>query len=165
MANTVSVKTSKDISTPISSAAPVSLDEIEVTKLHAIARKLSNSRPEVKDGEAANPFFGSNSPELDPHSPFFNIQAWLQAVMGIASRDPERYHKGVAGVAYRDLSAHGNGEATDYQRTFGNCPLQLLRGARKLFGSSQEPRVQILRNFDGLVNRGELLLVLGRPGR
>lgn len=31
--------------------------------------------------------------------------------------------------------------------------------------SNRQQKIQILSDFDGLVNSGEMLLVLGRPGR
>lgn len=34
----------------------------------------------------------------------------------LESRDPERYPKRVAGVAYRNLNVHGFGTLTDYQK-------------------------------------------------
>ena len=36
---------------------------------------------------------------------------------------------------------------------------------KRLVGREQKTRIQILRDFDDLVKRGEMLLVLGRPGR
>jgi ABC-type multidrug transport system ATPase subunit len=34
-----------------------------------------------------------------------------------------------------------------------------------MVGKGQKRRIDILRNFDGLVKSGEMLVVLGRPGR
>jgi ABC-type multidrug transport system ATPase subunit len=33
-----------------------------------------------------------------------------------------------------------------------------------MFSNAKKPHKQILRNFDGLMKSGELLIVLGRPG-
>lgn len=85
--------------------------------------------------------------------------------MSITSRDTERYPKRVAGVAFKNLSAHGFGEPTDYQKTFGNYPFKLLSLAKRLFGRRKKTRIQLLRDFDGLIKSGEMLMVLGRPGR
>lgn len=141
------------------------LAEADVGNITALTKAASPDEPKDEKCTAANPFLGPVEPQLDPHSAEFSLKAWLQAVMNIASRDPERYPKGVAGVAYRNLSAHGQGNPTDYQKTFGNYPLELFKWAKSLAGKESKTRIQILRDFDGLVKSGEMLVVLGRPGR
>lgn len=136
----------------------------EEERLTVLAKSIS-SELKQQDSKPINPFSGSDNPALDPHSSEFSIAAWLQAVMSITSRDPEKYPHGVAGVAYQDLSAHGVGEATDYQKTFGNYPLEVVKFAKKLMSQGESAKIQILRDFEGLVRSGEMLLVLGRPGR
>lgn len=116
-------------------------------------------------GVPVNPFHGSDDPLLDPASGQFSSRAWTKQLMGITSRDPERYPRRTAGIAYRNLGAYGFGEPTDYQKTYGNFPLGLGNVFRKLIGQSKKTRIQILRDFDGLVRSGEMLVVLGRPGR
>ncbi|KAL8834803.1 MAG: hypothetical protein Q9170_003599, partial [Blastenia crenularia] len=142
-----------------------SLDESEEKKITELARTLSYQGVRNEKGEDLNPFFGSEDPSLDPNSGKFSIKTWLETLMSITSRDPERYPKRVSGVAYKSLSAHGYGEATDYQKTFGNYPLKLLNLAKRLLRKGKKTRIQILRDFDGLVKSGEMLVVLGRPGR
>ena len=152
---------------PQQSSTPASswLDESVEEKVTELARRLSGHGTKNEEGELINPFLGSENPLLDPKSGKFNSRAWLEALVSIASRDPERYPKRVAGVAYRNLSAHGFGEPTDYQRTFGNYPLRLLGLVKRLIGNWKKTRIQILRDFEGLVESGEMLVVLGRPGR
>ncbi|KAJ6436823.1 ATP-binding cassette, subfamily G (WHITE), member 2, PDR [Purpureocillium lavendulum] len=101
---------------------------LEEEKVIALAKSISAGGSRDHDGRAVNPFVGSENPQLDPNSSQFSVRAWLQAVMNIASRDPERYPKGVAGVAYRNLSTHGVGQFMDYQKTFGNYLLGLING-------------------------------------
>ena len=48
-------------------------------------------------------------------------------------------------------------------RTFGNYPLEIAGLFNKLTGRGKR-KIQILRNFEGLVKSGEMLVVLGRPG-
>ncbi|MCJ1270047.1 hypothetical protein MMC22_009941 [Lobaria immixta] len=69
-----------------------------------------------------------------------------------------------ASVAYRNLNVYGFGTATDYQKTFANYPLAYLSRLGGLFGRVRKSRIDILRDFEGLVSGGEMLLVLGRPG-
>lgn len=151
-----------------STTATPCLDSSEEAKIVDLVKVLSRASTQgVTDeqGNPINPFFGSENPLLNPNSGDFSTKAWLQTLMSISSRDPERYPKSVAGVAYRNLSVHGFGDPTDYQKTFGNYPFELLGLTKRLMGRVRKTRIQILRDFDGLVKSGEMLLVLGRPGR
>lgn len=112
-----------------------------------------------------NPFTEAEDldPSLNPSSPLFRPESWVRTLLGIQSRDPERYPQRVAGISYRNLNVHGFGSLTDYQKTFGNYPLSLLGMFNKITGRGKR-KIQILRDFDGLVRSGEMLVVLGRPG-
>ena len=141
------------------------LDESEEEKITELVRAMSYNGAKTTEGDFINSFLESGHPLLNPHSGKFSSKAWLQMLMSITSRDPERYSKGVVGIAFKSLSAHGFGQPTDYQKTFGNYPLKFLSLARKFFGMGRKTRIQILRDLDGLVKNGEMLVVLGRPGR
>ncbi|KAJ7609287.1 ABC-transporter extracellular N-terminal-domain-containing protein [Mycena polygramma] len=120
-----------------------------------------------KDGkDMANPFAGEAVDEtLDPLSERFDMTAWLKSVMHIASRDPENFPRRTAGVSFRNLNVHGVGSPTDYKKTVGNVWLEAVSAVRGVLGMGDGKRkIQILRDFDGLVKSGELLVVLGRPG-
>lgn len=135
-------------------------------RVHNLARTFTNAtQHSVKghDGEYINPFLNSSDPALDPASEKFSAKAWMKTIMGITSRDPERYPERTAGISYTKLSAHGFGVATDYQKTFGNYPLEIGGLFNRLTGRGKT-KIQILRNFDGLIKSGEMLVVLGRPG-
>lgn len=133
-------------------------------KVHALARTFTLQSIKNASGEVINPFDGAGNPQLDPTSEKFNYKLWVKNLIGVQSRDPERYPKRVAGISYKNLSAHGFGEATDYQKTFGNYPLEAASLFKRLIGKRERRKIQILRNFDGLVRSGEMLVVLGRPG-
>ena len=68
------------------------------------------------------------------------------------------------GVSFQNLNVYGFGTATGYHKTFANYPLAYISNLRTLFERSRKSRIDILRNFEGLVASGEMLLVLGRPG-
>ncbi|KAH6679698.1 putative ABC transporter CDR4 [Halenospora varia] len=133
-------------------------------KVHNLARTFTQHSIKNTAGEHINPFDGTDNPLLDPLSGKFNYKVWMKNLIGIQSRDPDRYPKRVAGVAYKNLSAYGFGEPTDYQKTFGNYPLEIGGLFNRLIGRRNRSKIQILRNFDGLVRSGEMLVVLGRPG-
>ena len=132
----------------------------DVTEL---AKQITQHSVKSEGGTYQNPFHCVDDSTLDPHSTDFNPETWIKTVLGIQSRDPERYPARIAGVSYKNLNVHGFGSLTDYQKTFGNAPLQLAGVFNRLTGRGQH-KIQILRNFEGLVHSGELLVVLGRPG-
>ena len=72
----------------------------------------------IKDvgGQYRNSFIDSSDPALDPNSGQFKPEAWVRTLIGLQSRDPERYPQRVAGVAYKNLNVHGFGSLTDYQK-------------------------------------------------
>ncbi|OJD13659.1 hypothetical protein AJ78_05895 [Emergomyces pasteurianus Ep9510] len=116
-------------------------------------------------GADINPFVDSESdPELDPHNEKFNLRKWMKSILRITSRDPERYPSRTAGVSFRNLNVHGYGTAADYQADVGNVWLKAYGSLKRLFGFGEKVRIDILRDFEGLVKSGEMLVVLGRPG-
>jgi ABC-type multidrug transport system fused ATPase/permease subunit len=94
---------------------------------------------------------------LDPLSADFDYEIWLKQRFS----DPSHCKNSSTSVAFRNLNVYGYGAKTDYQKTFASYPLSI---AENLFNNARKSRVDILRNFEGLVRRGEMLVVLGRPG-
>lgn len=137
--------------------------EEEVTRL---ARRLTRQSTRISAIERVeNPFIDTKEdPTLDPHSTDFKPRNWMRNLLAISLRDPERYPQRIAGVSFRDLSIHGYGSPTDYQKDVANSVLQIGSLFRSMSGTGKQ-KIQILRNFDGLVKSGEMLVVLGRPGR
>ncbi|KAJ6631165.1 ABC transporter CDR4 [Mycena sp. CBHHK59/15] len=145
--------------------------------VHALARSMSRSEsvshlPTLgqtlsrHSTKYINPFEDTEGDEaLDPRSEKFDIHAWLKSVMHIASRDPDNFPTRTAGVSFRNLNVHGFGSPTDYQTTAGNVWLGVVSSIKGWLGMGTGlHKIQILRDFDGLVKSGELLVVLGRPG-
>ncbi|OAA65489.1 ABC transporter cdr4 [Niveomyces insectorum RCEF 264] len=106
--------------------------------------------------EAAKP----DSP-LNPASDNFNGRAWARAMVDMVHRDGHEFR--TSGVSFQDLNVYGYGNPTDYQKDVANVWLELAGMARRLFGGGRR-RIDILRNFDGVVRKGEMLVVLGPPG-
>lgn len=147
----------------------VTLHEEEEEKMEsrigALARRLTrhSTRYSVSSG-LENPFTTDAADStVNPHSPNFNVRSWMKMLLAIRSRDPDIYPDRKAGVAFRNLSVHGFGSPTDYQKDVLNCLLEVGTIFRRLAGIKM-PRIDILRNFDGVVKSGEMLLVLGKPG-
>jgi len=96
----------------------------------------------------------------DPSSPDFNFTKWVQTIVELRARiglpTPPR-----SGFVFRRLTVRGKGLAVKEQDTVWSAIASLFSLSRHL--RRREPRV-ILHDIDGLVQKGELLLVLGRPG-
>ncbi|KAJ5621248.1 hypothetical protein N7528_006031 [Penicillium herquei] len=69
------------------------------------------------------------------------------------------------GVSFIDVDVNGYMEANSFQRTFASY-IQLIPSYLKRLVGNRGPqqKVRILRDLNGLVRPGEMLLVLGRPG-
>ncbi|KAL8695772.1 MAG: hypothetical protein Q9224_003171 [Gallowayella concinna] len=132
----------------------------EVTEL---ARQITAGSVKSTGGSYPNPFTGSDEPELDPLSGKFKPERWVKTLIGIQSRDPDRYPQRISGVSYKHLNVSGFGSPLDYQKTFGNYPLEIASLFNTLTGRGKR-KIHILRDFEGLVKSGEMLVVLGRPG-
>lgn len=129
---------------------------------------LKNSQPDsiCSQDTFQNPFLSlSSESEINPKSSRFNATAWVKNLVGFVSKDTTKYPRRTASVCFRDLNVYGFGTLTDYQKTVGNVLLEigtLLRWITQT--GKQKIKIQILNGFDGLVDKGEMLLVLGRPG-
>ncbi|KAI1105535.1 ABC-2 type transporter-domain-containing protein [Jackrogersella minutella] len=98
---------------------------------------------------------------LDPQHEDFDIRQWLQLfTKGLEDQG----HKGLrTGVVFKSLSISGSGEPVQFQKTVTDIFLQPLK-LLNLFSHQRPKERKILHSFSGLVESGELLLVLGRPG-
>ncbi|KAI4235961.1 MAG: hypothetical protein LQ349_002836 [Xanthoria aureola] len=132
----------------------------EVTYL---AKQITAGSVKSTGGSYPNPFAGTDEPELDPLSGKFKPERWVKTLIGLQSRDPERYPQRVAGISYKNLNVSGFGSPLDYQKTFGNYPLEVASLFNTITGRGKR-KIHILRDFEGLVKSGEMLVVLGRPG-
>ena len=134
-------------------------DSDESHEVQRLARAYS--RASTIDG-GDNPFEAAEGSSLDPSSDNFRARAWTKAMLQVHAGS-DRYKPRSAGVLFRNLSAFGYTATTDYQKTVGNYVLEAVGLARRVLGHGPQ-RVDILRNLDGLVRAGEMLVVLGPPG-
>jgi ABC-type multidrug transport system ATPase subunit len=89
------------------------------------------------------------------------LQKWLAAAMTDAGRDGRTGQ--TMGIVFKNLNVYGSDAALQFQETVSSLlssPLRLPQMIRE----SHAPRRRILKDFSGLLKKGELLLVLGRPG-
>ncbi|PLB45040.1 ABC drug exporter AbcA [Aspergillus steynii IBT 23096] len=111
-----------------------------------------------------NPFAAEAGSALDPNGKNFNTLAWCKAMLHIHTEDEQTHPLRTLGIAFSHLNVHGFGSDTDYQKSVGNVWFEALGLARKALGTHSQRRIQILQNLEGVVEAGEMLVVLGPPG-
>jgi ATP-binding cassette subfamily G (WHITE) protein 2 (PDR) len=159
------------VESPDNSAIPVPVsDEDRDEHITNLARSLSHiSRQRNasidEHAEGVNTFLDTSDPELDPNSGHFKSRKWVKNMLQMTCHDPDRYPRRTAGVSFRNLNVFGYGTAADYQMTFANFWLKAAGWLRGALGFGRKVRIDILRDFEGFVHSGEMLVVLGRPGR
>lgn len=126
--------------------------------VQALAR--SYSRASVTNG-GENPFLAGEDSPLNPNSEKFSGREWAKAVAAMVQEGGQSFRS--AGVCFQNLNVYGYGQSTDYQKDVANVWLSMGAELRNLV-SSNKHRIDICRNFDGLVRQGEMLVVLGPPG-
>ncbi|KAF4771897.1 hypothetical protein HAV15_004728 [Penicillium sp. str.  len=133
-------------------------DDVETLTKIATQRSRRQSTPGTTDTLAA---LAKQDPSLDPQSGKFDLQKWLQAAFNDISRDGRSGH--TSDVVFKKLNVYGSGAALQFQDTVTStltAPFRLPQIIRE----SHSPQRRILKDFNGLLKSGELLLVLGRPG-
>ncbi|KAJ5702740.1 hypothetical protein N7488_010288 [Penicillium malachiteum] len=139
---------------PITNRTRTIEDEREIEQLTRIASS--------KLGHTISASAAKDDPRLDPTSPEFDHYRWAQSILG------QMHEEGIEvprqGVVFKDLSISGSGSALQYQETLTSALTVPFRAATRAFSGQSSPPRRILQSFDGLLQSGELLLVLGRPG-
>jgi ATP-binding cassette, subfamily G (WHITE), member 2, PDR len=133
--------------------------ESDEPELEALTR-IATSR--LGKALSASTSYARNDPRLDPQNPAFEHRRW--AYMALRSLENSGTSPPHQGVAFTNLRISGSGSALQYQETIvSQLSVPFRQATRALLGQRTSQR-QILHNFDGLLQSGELLLVLGRPG-
>ncbi|RYP72585.1 hypothetical protein DL771_004080 [Monosporascus sp. 5C6A] len=103
---------------------------------------------------------GIVDPTVDPSNPTFDFDIWsctianLRDQLGVPTPPRSEFF-------FRRLTVRGSGPAIGYQDTVWTSLTSLFDFRR---WSQARERKPILQGLDGVVQKGELLLVLGRPG-
>lgn len=124
----------------------------------------------VRTRPGVNPVFDDEADTvydatLDPTSDEFKSAAWIKNMSRLARADPDYFKPYSLDCCWRNLSASGASADVAYQPTFVNMPKKYLWQAYRALAPAKEANTfEILKPMDGLLNPGELLVVLGRPG-
>ncbi|KAF6805269.1 ABC-2 type transporter [Colletotrichum sojae] len=143
-------------------------NDTELERRHSIVQELAReyTRQSAVNIDGNNhALFGSDDPEspLNPHGSKFNARKWAKTLANVTNEHGSGYR--TAGFCFQDLNVFGYGKETDYQKDVGNVWLELPSLTRKLTSKTGgQRRIDILRDFNGVVEAGEMLVVLGPPG-
>ena len=81
-----------------------------------LGKTVTAQSVKTNGGNYRNSFLDASDPALDPNSGDFKPEQWVRTLVGLQSRDPDRYPQRVAGISYKNLNVHGFGSLTDYQK-------------------------------------------------
>ncbi|OWP01031.1 hypothetical protein B2J93_6505 [Marssonina coronariae] len=98
-------------------------------------------------------------PVLDPGSAEFDVWKWSRMLMSLMDQNNVVQRR--AGIVWKRLQVCGSGSAINLQKNVGSLFLAPLR-LGEFFGPG--PEKTILKDFEGCLKTGEMLVVLGRPG-
>ena len=129
-----------------------------IASLHRSKTATSNGDLERKDTLAS---VTDDDARLNPEKPEFDIYIWARAFMRAMDEDGIRSAR--AGFTFKDLNVSGSGSALSLQKDVASIFMAPFR-MKEYISLGHKPHKQILRNFDGVVKSGEMLVVLGRPG-
>lgn len=101
-------------------------------------------------------------PRLEPANAKFDAYLWVRKRLRLLQQ--EGFKPPRASITFKNLKVTGSGEALQLQDTVGSVLTAPLRLGNFFSFAKHKQHKTILRNFDGVVKGGELLMVLGRPG-
>ena len=141
--------------------------EDERNKLHRLASSMQRfeSTRSVKESglERQDTLAGvsDDDPRLDPSKPEFDTYLWARAFLRAMDEGDIKFSR--AGFSFQNLNVSGSGAAVNLQTNFASVFMIPFR-LGEYFNFGPKPEKKILRNFNGVVKSGEMLIVLGRPG-
>jgi ABC-type glutathione transport system ATPase component len=151
-----------------SSSSETDDDEVAEARRSSMVQNLARqytNKSHASGITGANPFAehanDPNSP-LNPNGDNFNARAWARNVVELVSNEGHGFR--TSGIAFQNLNVFGYGAGTDYQKDVANILLDVASMVRGVLGGSKKKRIDILQKFDGVVHKGEMLVVLGPPG-
>jgi hypothetical protein len=128
------------------------IEDADRRELQQIFSALSQRRTSIAE---------MDDPRVDPLHEAFDLPKFLK--MFRHQLENEGIHMRKIGMVYKNLNIFGSGAALQLQQTVADFVLAPLR-IGEWFSGGKKAHKQILRNFDGVIRSGEMLIVLGRPG-
>lgn len=133
------------------------------TQTFTSARSRANSLADGSQIQRLDTLAGVNlgDPVLDPTKPEFDMYKWARMFVKLAKEEGMSIRQ--AGFTFKNLNVSGSGNALQLQQDVTD-PLMLPFRLGEYFSFNKESERKILRDFEGTVGPGEMLIVLGRPG-
>lgn len=162
------VKTDAPNEKNASSSSETDDDEVAEARRSSMVQNLARqytNKSHASGITGANPFSEhANDPDspLNPNGDKFNARAWARNVVELVSSEGHGFR--TSGIAFQNLNVFGYGAGTDYQKDVANILLDVASMVRGVLGGARKKRIDILQKFDGVVHKGEMLVVLGPPG-
>ncbi|PYH74263.1 ABC multidrug transporter [Aspergillus vadensis CBS 113365] len=142
-----------DINHHDSIATCAALDPTE--KLHLT--KLANDQVVARVTQLTN--VSPGEPYLNPESRDFSLYRWLRKMMCMLNRGT---HNDLSATTFQNL--HVLGFRPEARKLTPLSVFSALLRPRDTFSLGRKSPKSIVRNLNGVISNGELLLVLGRPG-
>ncbi|KAI5464892.1 ABC-2 type transporter-domain-containing protein [Mariannaea sp. PMI_226] len=137
-------------------------DDSEMERRTSLVQALARTVSRASQAQAgSSPFAADENSPLNPNSPNFSGREWAKAIVALVQEDGASFRS--AGVCFQNLNVYGFGQASDYQKDVANVWLSAGQALARMTGN-KGTQIDILRQFDGVVNSGEMLVVLGPPG-
>lgn len=143
------------------------VDIIKEEASHSLAGKRLSNESHNTATVVADPediFLNTNATSpFNPGGEKFNARIWAKGVASLVTKSGQDFRR--IGLCFQDLNVFGYGTPNDFQKDVANVWLALPSMARRVFsGKSDQNRINILRDFDGIIKPGEMCVVLGPPG-
>jgi ABC-type multidrug transport system ATPase subunit len=118
---------------------------------------------ESRNNQNGSVFIVEDDPNscLNPNGPHFDPRAWALAVVDKIASSGGSFR--TSGVCFQNMTVSGYSTGTRHQNDVANLWLAAVGLARKKLGYKKN-RTAILHQFDGVLQKGEMLVVLGPPG-
>ncbi|KPI34416.1 Multidrug resistance protein CDR1 [Cyphellophora attinorum] len=101
-------------------------------------------------------------PRLDPENESFDFSFWASTFLRLIREDV--VSRTTQGVTFSSLTVSGTGSDVELQKTVTSPLIALARLPMTIFQKRKPQHKVILNGFNGSIERGEMLLILGRPG-
>ncbi|KAF8069062.1 pleiotropic drug resistance ABC transporter [Lyophyllum atratum] len=143
----------------------VDIDSLDPVGVQELRRTLTQNHAAQKalEEKSHGSFVSSNATltGITAGDKPFDFEKTVRAV--VRKRDEANIQSRTLGVVFRDLQVVGLGAADTYQPTLGS--LFSYKSVLNSIQAARHPPVRnILDGFEGVVQPGQMLLVLGRPG-
>lgn len=139
-------------------------EENIIEQSHSVVTNKSEALNHVSAYAEQQPALDTSKEEVPSDSDYIDLTEWATTTAN--TLDPVTLDARKLGILLENLYVHGSGSTLKIQHTVLSTLWSPVAQIASLFNrrNSGQARQTILHGFDGLLEHGEMLLVLGRPG-